>query len=108
MLYSYKVDVLKVVMMSLVCVGVVVRCGVCSYKYRGVCGRVECLWCVCFFFVCFFFLMIRRPPRSTQSRSSAASDVYKRQPAHTVAHALGHDPAVRGACGGAMESHGAR
>ena len=29
------------------------------------------------FFV--FFLMIRRPPRSTQSRSSAASDVYKRQ-----------------------------
>ena len=31
---------------------------------------------MCFFF---FFLMIRRPPRSTQSRSSAASDVYKRQ-----------------------------
>ena len=27
----------------------------------------------------FFFLMIPRPPRSTQSRSSAASDVYKRQ-----------------------------
>ena len=27
----------------------------------------------------FFFLMIRRPPRATQSRSSAASDVYKRQ-----------------------------
>ena len=26
-----------------------------------------------------FFLMIRRPPISTQSRSSAASDVYKRQ-----------------------------
>src|SRR5680860_565196 len=26
--------------------------------------------------------MIRRPPRSTQSRSSAASDVYKRQPGH--------------------------
>src|SRR5665809_163960 len=26
-----------------------------------------------------FFLMVRRPPRSTQSRSSAASDVYKRQ-----------------------------
>eukprot|EP00657_Telonema_sp_P-1_P004986 TRINITY_DN2205_c0_g1_i1.p1 TRINITY_DN2205_c0_g1~~TRINITY_DN2205_c0_g1_i1.p1 ORF type:complete len:168 (-),score=31.48 TRINITY_DN2205_c0_g1_i1:30-533(-) len=26
-----------------------------------------------------FFLIIRRPPRSTQSRSSAASDVYKRQ-----------------------------
>src|SRR5680860_417578 len=26
--------------------------------------------------------MIRRPPRSTQSRSSAASDVYKRQAVH--------------------------
>ena len=34
---------------------------------------IECCWCC-------FFLMIRRPPRSTQSRSSAASDVYKRQP----------------------------
>ena len=31
------------------------------------------MWCV------FFFLRIGRPPRSTQSRSSAASDVYKRQ-----------------------------
>src|SRR5450756_3143610 len=35
--------------------------------------------------------MIRRPPRSTQSRSSAASDVYKRQfhflpPWHTKAY----------------------
>ena len=30
-------------------------------------------------FTCFFFLMIRRPPRSTLDRSSAASDVYKRQ-----------------------------
>ena len=29
--------------------------------------------------VVFFFLMLRRPPRSKQSRSSAASDVYKRQ-----------------------------
>ena len=27
-----------------------------------------------------FFLMIGGPPRSTQSRSSTASDVYKRQP----------------------------
>src|SRR5450756_1932906 len=35
----------------------------------------------------FFFLMIRRPPRSTQSRSSAASDVYKRQIQH---HATDH------------------
>ena len=33
------------------------------------------LICVIFF----FFLMIRRPPRSTLDRSSAASDVYKRQ-----------------------------
>ena len=31
--------------------------------------------CVCVF----FFVMIRRPPRSTQSSASAASDVYKRQ-----------------------------
>ena len=32
-----------------------------------------------YFVFFFFFLMIRPPPRSTQSRSSAASDVYKRQ-----------------------------
>eukprot|EP00831_Metopus_contortus_P079456 TRINITY_DN7906_c0_g1_i1.p1 TRINITY_DN7906_c0_g1~~TRINITY_DN7906_c0_g1_i1.p1 ORF type:complete len:512 (+),score=43.92 TRINITY_DN7906_c0_g1_i1:76-1611(+) len=31
------------------------------------------------FIIFFFFLMIRRPPRSTQGVSSAASDVYKRQ-----------------------------
>eukprot|EP00657_Telonema_sp_P-1_P003992 TRINITY_DN1924_c0_g1_i2.p1 TRINITY_DN1924_c0_g1~~TRINITY_DN1924_c0_g1_i2.p1 ORF type:complete len:104 (-),score=65.80 TRINITY_DN1924_c0_g1_i2:258-569(-) len=37
----------------------------------------SCVILVFLFF--FFFLMIRRPPRSTQSRSSAASDVYKRQ-----------------------------
>ena len=37
-------------------------------------------WCdVCMNCVVFFFLMIRRPPRSTLDRSSAASDVYKRQ-----------------------------
>ena len=30
-------------------------------------------------YLSFFFLMIRRPPRSTLDRSSAASDVYKRQ-----------------------------
>eukprot|EP00826_Nyctotherus_ovalis_P043968 TRINITY_DN469_c0_g1_i14.p2 TRINITY_DN469_c0_g1~~TRINITY_DN469_c0_g1_i14.p2 ORF type:complete len:103 (+),score=21.01 TRINITY_DN469_c0_g1_i14:24-311(+) len=30
--------------------------------------------------------MLRRPPRSTQSRSSAASDVYKRQ-VYTIAQA---------------------
>ena len=41
-----------------------------------------CVCCVVFFFFFFFFflLMIRRPPRSTLDRSSAASDVYKRQP----------------------------
>src|SRR5450756_591955 len=32
--------------------------------------------------------MIRRPPRSTQSRSSAASDVYKRQVGLSVVNAL--------------------
>ena len=34
---------------------------------------------VIYYFKSDIFLMIRRPPRSTQSRSSAASDVYKRQ-----------------------------
>ena len=39
---------------------------------------VEVVGYVLFFF--FSFLMIRRPPRSTlEDRSSAASDVYKRQ-----------------------------
>src|SRR5450756_2767563 len=38
------------------------------------------------FFFLFFFLLIRRPPRSTQSRSSAASDVYKRQVAELERH----------------------
>ena len=37
-------------------------------RIRGGGGRGVC-----------FFLMIRRPPRSTLDRSSAASDVYKRQ-----------------------------
>ena len=35
-----------------------------------------------------FFLMIRRPPRSTLDRSSAASDVYKRQADTRVRAAL--------------------
>ena len=39
---------------------------------------VLCVVCVCVLCL-FFFLMIRRPPRSTLDRSSAASDVYKRQ-----------------------------
>ena len=34
--------------------------------------------------VLFFFLNIRRPPRSTLDRWSAASDVYKRQGPHRV------------------------
>ena len=39
-------------------------------------------------FYVFFFLMIRRPPRSTLDRSSAASDVYKRQLIGCVGRAL--------------------
>src|SRR5450756_1096245 len=35
--------------------------------------------------------MIRRPPRSTQSRSSAASDVYKRQVQHRPRGLVGAD-----------------
>ena len=35
-------------------------------------------------------IMIRRPPRSTQSRSSAASDVYKRQTGHRNPEARPH------------------
>src|SRR5450756_3178240 len=44
--------------------------------------------------------MIRRPPRSTQSRSSAASDVYKRQ--IKPALALGGWVAFKPAQGGVM------
>ena len=40
-------------------------------------------------FLVFFFLMIRRPPRSTLDRSSAASDVYKRQVVDRAALAPG-------------------
>ena len=43
--------------------------------------------CVSFF----FFLMIRRPPRSTLDRSSAASDVYKRQVHQDLPEALIND-----------------
>ena len=42
--------------------------------------------CACACCLLFVFLMIRRPPRSTQSRSSAASDVYKRQVHQSRAH----------------------
>src|SRR5450756_222698 len=39
--------------------------------------------------------MIRRPPRSTQSRSSAASDVYKRQTWGKPKPTLHHSPKIR-------------
>ena len=45
-------------------------------------GGTACSYLVVRCFV--FFLMIRRPPRSTLERSSAASDVYKRQLLHQV------------------------
>ena len=45
----------------------------------SLCGVIFVMVSVVYVFFVFFFLMIRRPPRSTQSRSSAASDVYKRQ-----------------------------
>ena len=38
-----------------------------------------CALCALIHCTLFFFLRIRRPPRSTLDRSSAASDVYKRQ-----------------------------
>ena len=43
---------------------------------------VVCRGAVVELYIWFFLLMIRRPPRATQSRSSAASDVYKRQRWH--------------------------
>ena len=49
------------------------------------CGRRQIL-----VIVCLFFLMIRRPPRSTLDRSSAASDVYKRQGAYLGNFFAGH------------------
>eukprot|EP00831_Metopus_contortus_P061387 TRINITY_DN53240_c0_g1_i2.p1 TRINITY_DN53240_c0_g1~~TRINITY_DN53240_c0_g1_i2.p1 ORF type:complete len:122 (-),score=8.34 TRINITY_DN53240_c0_g1_i2:88-453(-) len=44
------------------------------------------LWYIYIIINCFFFLMIRRPPRSTQGVSSAASDVYKRQVQNHCSH----------------------
>src|SRR5665254_10801 len=43
-----------------------------------------------------FLLMIRRPPRSTRVRSSAASDVYKRQHQDGRGAQLGLHPQPRG------------
>ncbi len=49
----------------------------------GMFGRKVVLNLVCLgVFLLFFFLMIRRPPGSTQGRSSAASGVYKGQAVH--------------------------
>ena len=49
----------------------------CWYAVRYDLSRLLCVWLS--IIICFVFLMIRRPPRSTLDRSSAASDVYKRQ-----------------------------
>ena len=55
----------------------------------------------CFFFLfCFVFLMIRRPPRSTLDRSSAASDVYKRQVTDVLAVGVALKERARGEVGG--------
>ena len=51
---------------------------------------VDCIVLVSTDDIVFFFLMIRRPPRSTQSRSSAASDVYKRQNEQYAAHQISY------------------
>src|SRR5680860_214894 len=51
--------------------------------------------------------MIRRPPRSTQSRSSAASDVYKRQTSAMLTVALGDASACVGATIAGGEGTGA-
>ena len=48
-----------------------------GYMLRVCFGYSSTVYSYVFLFC--FFLMIRPPPRSTQSRSSAASDVYKRQ-----------------------------
>ena len=50
-----------------------------------------------------FFLMIRRPPRSTLDRSSAASDVYKRQRLKNLWSHLERQRGGLGAVGGAGE-----
>ena len=49
-----------------------------------------------------FFLMMRRPPRSTLDRSSAASDVYKRQVQNQANAALLKEEFLRASFSGAM------
>ncbi len=46
---------------------------------RGVADNVDVKRVECSKSEMFFFLMIQRPPRSTQGKSSAASDAYTRQ-----------------------------
>src|SRR5450756_607872 len=48
--------------------------------------------------------MIRRPPRSTQSRSSAASDVYKRQVRNLVVRAIVSQISENGSEGGTFKA----
>ena len=50
--------------------------------------------------------MIRRPPRSTLDRSSAASDGYKRQPQHLLAHHAVADHLVAAGVGGDVSADG--
>ena len=49
-------------------------------------STVALTWPFYMFLFVLFFLMIRRPPRSTLDRSSAASDVYKRQVVTEIVH----------------------
>src|SRR5665811_2600569 len=48
--------------------------------------------------------MIRRPPRSTRVRSSAASDVYKRQPVGSQVRPATYDEFVVPACQPSLEA----
>ena len=50
-----------------------------GYEVYRVKGCIVFILVLLFCLLFVFFLMIRRPQRCTQSRSSAASDVYKRQ-----------------------------
>ena len=60
------------------CLHVLCSCQIFGYFSREYCICSD-LYCSLSIYDVFFFLMIRRPPRSTLDRSSAASDVYKRQ-----------------------------
>ena len=60
-----------------------------TFFYDTVCSHIM--------FSSLFFLMIRGPPRSTLDRSSAASDVYKRQ-------AVGHGAGGGSDCVGLKEN----